>query len=217
MKTAAQDLQGGLHFTYGIPQGEFKSKVGKNGYGISGNFGYSPTSTPVMMGLELGFLVYGSETRREPFSSTIPDVTVDVNTTNNIAFGHFLLRLQPTNGVIRPYVDGLVGLNYLSTTTEIQNRGRGGEEVASSTNFDDVAFSYGGGGGIMFRVYESDASEESGIKEVLIDLRGRYLLGGEAEYLKEGSIRRENGKVKYDVQKSKTDLALIQIGVAVRF
>lgn len=217
MSAAAQNFQGGVHFALGVPQADFKSKIGRNGYGLSGHIGFAPASVPVMLGVELGFLVYGNETRREPFSGTIPDVTVDVTTTNTIGLAHLTMRLQPNSGVIRPYIDGLVGVNYLTTATEIQNRGRGGEEIASSTNFDDAAFSYGGGGGIMFRVHQSDDQEGGGIKEVLIDLRGRYLVGGEAEYLKEGSIRRENGRVTYDVQKSKTDLITVQLGVALRF
>jgi len=45
----------------------------------------------------------------------------------------------------------------------------------------------------------------------------RYIIGGEAEYLKKGSIRRENSKVSYDIIKSKTDLLTAQIGVALEF
>jgi|GEM_PF-2856721 len=39
----------------------------------------------------------------------------------------------------------------------------------------------------------------------------------QAQYLKEGSIRRAAGQVVYDVKKSQTDLLSIQIGVAFRF
>ena len=55
------------------------------------------------------------------------------------------------------------------------------------------------------------------IAGVFIDLRIRYMKGGEAEYLKEGSIRRENGKVAYDVEQSKTDLLTFQIGAVLTF
>jgi len=51
----------------------------------------------------------------------------------------------------------------------------------------------------------------------LIDLRVRYLAGAQAEYLKEGSIRREAGRVVYDIKKSTTDLLSIQVGIAIRF
>lgn len=69
----------------------------------------------------------------------------------------------------------------------------------------------------MFRVFK--ANEEEGIKlrEVLIDIGVKYIESGEAEYLKEGSIRTENGSVVYDVNKSKTNLLTFQIGASFRF
>lgn len=215
----AQDFIGGANLFVGFPQGSFKENVNTAGGGLAANIGYAPRDYPTMIGLELGFMNYGTERRREPFSTTIPDVTVDVETSNNIALGHLVVRLQPNTGSIRPYLEGAAGFHYLFTSTSIQNRG-GGEEVASSTNLDDSAFSLGGGGGLLIRVWnrsDDDEDEENKFREALIDLRVRYLSGGEAEYLKEGSIRRENGKVVYDVKRSKTDLLSIQIGVSVTF
>jgi hypothetical protein len=215
--TLAQNFQGSLDFIVGLPQGEFRSNVDRAGFGLEAAIGYAPQASPFMVGFDLQYLNYGDETRRERFSTTIPDVTVDVSTTNNIAMGHLFARLQPNEGFFRPYLEGLIGLNYLFTTTKISNRGTG-EEVASSTNFDDAAFSYGGGAGAMFLVYEAARDDrDAGITEVLVNVRVRYMLGGEAEYLKEGSIRRENGQVAYDISKSKTNLMTLHIGVALRF
>jgi hypothetical protein len=213
-----QVFQGGANLFVGIPQGGFRDNVNRAGIGGALYAGLAPKEYAYMLGVEFGFMNYETEKRREPFSTTIPDVTVDVETQNNFVTGHLLLRLQPNSGLIRPYLEGAVGGNYLFTRTTIQNQGRGGEEVASSTNFDDFAFSYGGGGGVLVKVYgkiEDDDNIE--IQEVLIDLRLRYLAGSQAEYLKEGSIRREAGRVVYDVRKSKTDLLRVQVGVAVRF
>lgn len=146
-----------------------------------------------MLGVELGFMVYGSETRREPFSSTIPNVFVDVTTRNNFFLAHLLVRLQPHTGAVRPYLQGMVGLNYLYTRTSIENTGNVGEEIASSEDAIDNAFSYGGGVGGMIRVWSRDDEDTGGLEEVLIDLDARYVLGQEARYLKEGSIRIEGG------------------------
>jgi hypothetical protein len=55
------------------------------------------------------------------------------------------------------------------------------------------------------------------VKNVLIDVGVRYMAGGEARYLKKGSIRREEGRVRYRVSESKTDLVTIRIGAAVEF
>jgi hypothetical protein len=157
---------------------------------------------------------YGSSERREPFSTTIPDVFVRVNTTNNFILGHAILRLQPNTGVFRPYLQGMVGFNYLFTETKIENENNVGQEVASSTNLSDGAFSYGGGAGLMFMVYHPN---DGSISDVYLDLGARYIFGGEAEYLKEGSVRNVNGRVAYDSYTSATDLLELQIGVTVRF
>jgi hypothetical protein len=217
----AQFLQGGVNVLVGVPQGAFKENVNRSGIGITGNVGLAPAGYAYMIGVEFGYMNYGTEKRNEPFSTTIPDVNVDVSTENNFAFGHLVFRLQPNSGFIRPYLEGAAGGNYLFTKTTIQNQGRGGEEVASSTNLDDFAFSYGGGAGVLVLVLSKDRPEEPGDKpmlgEVLVDLRCTYMAGSQAEYLKEGSIRRVAGQVIYDIRKSKTDLLMIQVGVAFRF
>jgi hypothetical protein len=215
--THAQPMfQFGGNFTIGLPQNEFKKNVDNTGFGGTGYFAFHFPQTPLAVGVSGTFLIYGSETREEPFSTTIPDVFVDVTTTNNIVMGHVLLRLQPPRGIVKPYLDGLFGLNYLWTRTTIKNQSNN-EEVASSTNFDDITFGYGFGGGLMFRVYQASSlrNQREGINSVYIDLGLRYLRGGEAEYLKEGSIRRENGRVTYDVNKSTTDILIIHIGASI--
>jgi hypothetical protein len=206
----------------GSPQGDFSQKVDHTGIGIGGYFGVLIPNSPVMIGGDLGFLIYGNEDRKEPFSTTIPDVTVDVETSNNIVLGHLLLRVQAPVGAIRPYADGLFGFNYLFTQTRIENEKGFNEEIASSTNFDDFTLSYGFGGGLQIRVYDGTKKinqnpQKRNITAAFIDLRIRYMNGGEAEYLKEGSIRREGGDVAYDVEQSTTDLFIFQIGAVLTF
>lgn len=198
----------------GIPQGAFNEHVDDVGFGLEAFAGIFLPGTPVVVGAQFGGMIYGYEERSEPFSTTIPDVTVDVETSNNILMGHFVLRLQPPTGAVRPYIDGLVGFKYLFTETRIENEGfRDEEPVAVSTNFDDGAFSYGAGGGLDIRVYRGWLGKEGETGEVAIHFGARYLFGGEAEYLKEGSIRRAGGRVEYDVDRSRTDLLVPQFGV----
>ena len=201
----------GGYFTIALPQGEFDEKVEKNGYGFIGQALFSMPGSPVAVGASFGGVIYGRETRREPFSLTIPDVTVEVETNNYILLGHLVLRVQPPAGPFRPYAEGVIGFHYLFTQTTIESRE---EDIASDTNFDDGVFSYGGGGGIMFQVYNGPASKPI---DVYIDVGARYLKGGKARYLKEGSIRREDGRVLYEIEESKTDLLAIQIGATVEF
>jgi hypothetical protein len=113
----AQDVHLGIDFLTGFPVGKFSNNLDANAYGVSAYGLYGIPRVPLRIGLELGYMIYGSEQRREPLSPTIPETTVKVSTSNRILAGHLLLRLQPCCGSVRPYVDGLVGFNYLYTRT----------------------------------------------------------------------------------------------------
>ncbi len=208
-QTYAQRWEVNLNFITGFPQNEFADNVDNVGLGGGGGVGYHLDVSPIMVGAEFSFLIYGSETQRVPVIITIPNVTVDVQTSNNIFLGHFFVRLQSNQGVVRPYLEGLLGVHNLFTETQIKN-GTGNEVIARSTNQKDSAFSYGTGAGLMIRVHKTD----NDIKEVFINLRVRYLFGGEADYL---SFRREDGQVSIDFNNSRTDLITFQLGVAFTF
>jgi opacity protein-like surface antigen len=213
---SAQDWQGGLNFQLGFPTGEYRDQINTTAAGIAGDFLYSPYNSPFGIGVSLGWFQVGREEREEPFSTAIPDVTVDVKTEHGLAQFMILARVQPKRGPILPYADALIGLNYLYTKTTIENASNG-EEVASTTNSDDNTFAYGFGGGSLIRVY--DGTNKAGGKpvKVYVDLNFRYTLGGEADYLKEGSIRRDSGVVTYDFTRSRTDISTAHLGVAVIF
>ena len=204
--------QGDISVVVGFPQGEFEDHVDDAGVGLNFFAGIGLGQTPFVVGLDGGFLVYGFERRREPFSTTIPDVTVDVETSNAIAMGHVLLRLQPPTGFVQPYVDGLFGFKYFFTKTSISDEDfRGDDPIVSSTNFDDAALSYGVGGGLDIQIHQGRR------KAVLISVGARYLFGSEAEYLQEGSIERRNGRVFFTTDRSETDILMAQLGVTLKF
>jgi opacity protein-like surface antigen len=207
----AQDFQIGIDFTTVIPQGSFKQNVTNNGYGLGGQFLVSLGRTPLHLGVDAGFVNYGSEEHEEPLSTTIPEVRLKVKTNNNIILTHLLLRAQPRHGTVRPYADGLIGFKYLFTDTSITNDSDD-EELASTTNFSDSTFSYGFGGGVQVQLVDLGRG-----RPLLLDGKVRYLRGSQAEYLKKGSIRRENGIVSFDVLSSRTDVLSVQVGVTFRF
>jgi hypothetical protein len=211
--------QAGGHFLVGSPKGEFGRVVGHKGLGGSLFGGVHFGAVPVLLGLEGSFMIYGHETREEPFSLTIPDVRVDVTTTNAYLTSHLLLRLQPGTGFIRPYLDGLVGINHLTTNTSISGDDYYDEYDGggfSSNHVNDTGFSFGTGGGVMIKLADT-LTEEGHPLDVLLDLRIRYLIGGRAEYLREGDIYRDLGVVEFDTYRSKTDAVFFQIGVALSF
>ena len=211
----AQDFQAGINFLLGQPKGEFKENVEDLGFGIGGMFAFRPGKSPVMIGVDVEYMLYGSATRQAPFSHTIPDVTVEVETRNNILLTHAMLRLQGNSGVFRPYLDGLIGMHYFFTETTVRDEDDFVEPIASTTNQQDIAFSYGAGSGVMFLVHQEERGSK--LTEVLIDFRVRYSFGGEATYLKKGSITRENGTAIIDPLRSRTDLLTYQFGLVFTF
>jgi hypothetical protein len=213
----AQQGQGSVQLLVGVPQGAFGDRLdGALGFGVGGQLLYQLPATPIAFGVEGGFLIYGQETFRECLTSC--RVQVDVVTTNNIGMGHLLLRLQPPSGTVRPYGDAFLGMSYLYTDSRVRDVDQNRPDLASSTNFDDLAFSYGVGGGLQATAYRGVTQEEGRPYEVAIDARLRYVFGSEAEYLKRGSIREDvDGRLTFDVERSRTDLLLPQIGVTLRF
>ena len=210
--TAQINAEGSLKFTVGLPRAEFGDQLDATGFGgnLSAAIGFP--GSPLLIGMDAGYMLYGHERRNESFSTTIPDVTVDVVTDNSLASGHIFLRLRPNLPGIQPYADALFGFKYFFTETRIESEQFDQNEIARSTNFDDTAMSYGFGGGVKIKVYSPP-----GKGGVFLDLGAKYLMGSEAEYLKEGSIRRENGQVTFDVNNSRTDMLLIQFGVGMSF
>ncbi|MBN1780213.1 hypothetical protein JW948_03740 [bacterium] len=217
---AQSPFQASANLEVGIPQNEFSDNLDATGFGGGLSFLYELPMTPLSIGAGFDFLIYGSETRREPWSQTIPDVTVEVSRTNSIIQGFLMMRIQPPIGAVRPYFDGLLGFNYFSTSTSVKSEWSD-EEIASSTNYDDGTSCMGFGGGLLFRVYEKEAKPEIPNDRdvtVFIDAGFRYLNGGEARYLKKGDIEiNEANKVVYHPHESTTDLVVIKLGATVAF
>ena len=212
VKLNAQTVGGS--FVLGFPQGEFKDKVDNLGYGLQlhGTLFSPSAANPVTIGLNLGYMIYGSETSSRPLSEYIPDVFVDVNRTNNIAHFHVLLQVSPMMTSVRPYLEGLFGGAYLFTTTKVESK-YSGQNVFESTNLDAFTWSYGFGGGLLIKLKDGLGS----VSSLFLDLKARYIFGSEAKYLTENDVEIYNGRAYYNVQKSKTDLLTINLGVVAYF
>ena len=207
-------VQGGIGILGAVPLGDFGANIGSAG-GFSGHVAVGLGESVVTLGGEAAYLWYGQESRKVPLSTTIPDLAVTVNTSNAMFLLHGRVRAQPRQGRWRPYVDGLFGVTDIFTKTSIPELKTCSNDILfvpicsifQSTNLRDFAPSYGGGAGVMVAFGSPPSAAR-------LDMSVRYLKGGEAEYLKEGGIRREGGQAFLDVSRSRTDTVLIYIGVA---
>lgn len=207
----------------GIPLGSFGENVGTGG-GLSLFIGGYLDDLPLTIGLDVGYVGYGRSMETAPLSQSVgPRVNVEVETQNSILQPHLLLRLQPKTGRVRPFVDGLVGFRYLYTRTSARGRsvfGAPEDAFASTTNFDDFAFSAGTGAGIDLRVYQQDDPAKD-VRTMSIHLGVQYLWGQEAEYLAEGDLVDTNANNRLDreelpIRQSRTTLVQPQVGLAIQ-
>lgn len=203
----------GINFSLAFPRGEFAQQVDKAGIGLSGELLFlSPRpGFPFGLGVNIGYYVYGSESRKEPWNLTIPDVYVDVNRTNNLLNFHMVLELGLPTGNVRPYLQALVGGTYLYTQTTVSGE-YNQQDIASTTNYYDWAWSYGAGGGLSILL---SGDPTTMIGAVYLDLKARYLYGSEATYLKEGGVEIIGSRVYYHPSKSKTDILTAHLGVRI--
>ncbi len=196
-----------LNFTPSFPLKGFYDGLNANPLGGGADMLWRLTGTPVSVGLSLAIQGYGWTTRMANLSPDIPEIAVKVGTGNNMLLGHLLIRLQPAEGKIRPYVDGLVGMTYLWTETGIYSRDM--SRVTSSVNFDDSALSFGVGGGVMLPLIRKPTFG------LLFDAGARVIFGGQANYLPKGGLVRENGDVVANYVTSRTDLVTAHVGIAL--
>jgi hypothetical protein len=211
--------------TISAPRGEFDDNT-DTGYGFTGSYVRSLTPNRVVgVGLSGSFLGYGSTRRRAPLSNTIPDITVEVETSNNTAFVLGLLEIR-VPGRIQPYLQAVGGGGFFYTTTSLEDT-RTDEVIISDTNQSDGTWVWGGGGGLRFHVWESTPDPEEQAARgpdaprprLYVDLGARYLKGNEVEYLKEGSLVTDDGEFDIDPRLARSEIEVVQyqIGVSVAF
>jgi opacity protein-like surface antigen len=201
-------FSGGFSGVYGAPIGEFSDFV-ERGWGLNLH-GVLPVDRAGVLGLrgDAGFLIYGHERQRDCLSRTVGcRIQVDVNTTNSIALAGLGPQLSLPLGPIRPYVNARAGLAYIATNSSVEGT-RSDRDFADTTNFDDLVFSWGAGGGLA-------VSLSRGARPVALDLSVTWLDNGRASYLREGDIIDEpDGGILIDPVRSDTDLLLFQIGLS---
>jgi hypothetical protein len=208
----AQTLGGSLMLGY--PQGDFRANVDRMGFGLQlhGTFWSPSKERPFTVGFDAGYLVYGMTDQRKEWSD-FPGIYLKLNRTNSVANLHLMLQVSPFYGDVRPYVEGLFGGAYIWTSSEVKNE-NGDHPIASSTNYDDFTWNYGGGAGILFKL--TDNLEK--ISALYLDIKARYLFGTEASYLTEESVFvNSRGDTIFQARKSTTDFFTFHVGVVAYF
>ena len=203
-------FMGGASLTVAQPIGDFADYVA-NGVGVAGHGIFRLGGAGAFaLRLDGGFVNYGRERKTVPLTTTIGRVRVDVTTQNNIFWLGAGPQLMVPRGPVRPYVNGTAGFAYFATTSGIEDR-QTNERIIDDTNYDDLAFSYGGGGGVLVPVARNARTL------FMIDLGARvHDNGRNVRYLREGGIRDlPGGRIELDVIESRANLITYHIGISV--
>lgn len=192
----------------GEPVGEFRDHV-DTGFGIGGHFLYAlDRAGGVGLRVDGGMINYGNEHRTVPLSSTIGGrITADLTTSNNILLLGAGPQLMLPTGRLRPYAFGTAGIAYFVTESSLRGD-RGGDVFATTNNFDDLTFAFGGGAGLYIPL-------RRGRTPISVDVGARFQRNGQARYLREGSIRdNPDGTISFTPIESETDLLTFQVGLS---
>lgn len=201
----------GLGFIVSEPKEEFDDNVGV-GFGAAGEFQYHIDRPGwVSIRFDGSWLQYGHETKRVPFSQTVGGrILVDVSTSNTIIGIGFGPELAVPYGPVRPYLGaGFSGLLF-RTTSSVSGIRSSDEPIATTTNSSDWTRAWVFGTGLRIPLGGRDSSVD-------LDLGLRYHEGGEALYLREGSIiDNPDGSITIIPLRSETPFMVYAVGVRIR-
>ncbi|NJO02291.1 MAG: hypothetical protein HC880_11915 [Bacteroidia bacterium] len=164
METYAQ-AQFNLSGQVAIPLDDFSDNTDAIGGGGRASllFPVAPR-VPIFLGVEFSYLNYGANSQRvnEDIEIVAVGQVIDripinlrIQTNNNMVNGFTVIRVKAPLPIVQPYLDGLVGFNYLYTRTRVLEEGNqryltDPEEnnvVNARTQLSSFVFSYGGGWG----------------------------------------------------------------------
>ena len=140
----------------------------------------------------------------------VPGAAVEVHTYNAMVGLHGRLRAQLPSHRFQPYADGLFGFTNIYTTSEVKGEDGCDEgcRLGSESQSSDFVLSNGAGAGVMIKLASRGRAPRQ-------DVGVRYLAGGRADYLTEGSVRAGGGQVIRDFSRARTDRFGFYLGAVV--
>ncbi len=175
-------VQVAVHLQVSEPKGDFGKNTG-NGFGLNatGLWRLDDNGIVNLRG-DLGFITYGSNTRRIDLANSGGLVKFDLKTTSNIFSMVAGPQLGGTAGPVSPYIAALGGFSVFWTESSVEGSNNENSPFASTTNSSDAVLAYGGAAGLTVKVYE-------GARPVRVDLGARLLRHDDVRYLNNERIQ----------------------------
>ncbi len=206
----------------GIPTGGFARSLPAACPGITLSAGLRFRDSPLLVGGEFGFLIYGHDRRSDPLSSSRPDLMVPRSVWNTIMQAHFFARWTFGADPINPFLEVLGGISSLRTDSTVERAALAEDYPGiQSILHTEAAPSAGVGAGVAILLRRERAPEpdprrgepRGERRRILLEIGGRFLAGGTAAYLLAESIRIEDGETVYDLLRSGTSRLSVTIGL----
>jgi hypothetical protein len=192
------------------PLGGLANNIGF-GYGGSANYVFRLDRAGVV-GLRIGgsFSGYGRETMTVPLSYSIGGrILANVHTDNTIGTLTFGPQLMFPDGPIRPYVNAGIGVVWFATTSSVDGVDDNNGSDFATRNYSDGTPTWAVGTGVHIPLVRRTTA-------VLLDLGVEYFYGGEASYLRKGSIvDLPNAQIEIHPLRSETRFLSVNAGVRI--
>jgi opacity protein-like surface antigen len=205
-------MEAGAAFEYAQPVGDFGQNV-RQGFGGAGHFvlGLDPQAI-IGIRIDAGFINYGNDTHYVPFSTSVRQIIVREETSNNIVVASIGPQLTLPIGGVRPYVNAGIGLAYFYTQTSLATDDNS-QQIAQTTNYSDNSLAYTAGAGFNVPL-------TSGSSPISLNVGARYNSVASARYLTKGDIMDDpNSQFGIIITPHETaaDFIAYQVGVSFRF
>lgn len=200
---------GSIGLTQTRPLGGLAENIGF-GYGGSGNYVYRLDKAGIV-GLRLAGSMsgYGQERQRVPLSYAIGGrIQVDVTTTNTIGTLTIGPELMFPEGFIRPYAHAGMGVVWFATTSSVRGIDDYDNEF-QTRNYSDGTPTWTAGGGVHIPLARKRSA-------ILLDIGVDYFYGGDASYLRKGSIvDLPDGQIQINPLYSETRFLNVSLGLRI--
>jgi hypothetical protein len=184
------------------PKGEFANNVGRGwGFNLNGMYNIDYKGF-LSIRLDAGTVQYARERKDASFLGITGRVNLDLETTNNIAWGAIGPQIMIPDGPFRPYANAAVAYTDFSTTSTLSDP-FGQFQSISNQNAHDGSHAWIFGSGFQIPFGTSGA----------FNFGGKYYYGGRATYLTKGDITdNPDGTITLNPHNSKTDMVIWQLG-----
>jgi hypothetical protein len=179
------------------------------GLGFSGGVGWG--WIPLTLGVDVMPVFWGSHQMSADLTVGNVSFPAQVTRTDQSVFFDAWLRLEPPTWMIRPYLEGVVGMKFLQTKYSVDwdtSRGQGSLETTTENN---TASSIGWGAGIAYRAIDMEAQHRPSL---FVTLGVRSMRGGTASYSRVVHTADGDGVVDY---RTPTDTILVMLSIGAKF